>query len=241
LTGNGSSAKLHKPKNHIGKEQESLMSDLTTQAVIAFCVLLIIWYVVGWQMNRRCGRRLLEWILQGLRAFGGQITVSRLGTSGFQVNVKKTQAPFKRIEATILLEPRENLLFWIFDLLRGRADYLVFKSTLRASPRGEVEVIKKRGRLDRRVLKGLHERAWTRQETADGLVIAYRGKQGQQQADAISHPVEDLSPRLLRLSLSKKAPHILASLSLAGLDEKSALLLLSALQDLAQTVTSSGH
>ena len=209
------------------------MSELTTQAVIAFCILLTIWYIVGWQVNRRRGRRLLEWILQGLRAFGDQITVSRLGTSGFQVNVRKPQPPFKRIETTILLEPREILLLWILNLLRGRADYLVLKGTLRASPRGEVEVVKKKGRLARRVLKGLDEKAWTRQETADGLVIAYRGKQGRQQADAISHLVEDLSPRLLRLSLSKKAPHLLVSLSLAGLDEQSALLLFSSLQDLA--------
>jgi len=216
------------------------MSDLATQAVIAFCILLIIWYIVGWQMNRRQGRRLLEWILQGLRALGNQITVSRLGTSGFQVNVRKAQAPFKRLETTILLQPREMLLLWIFNLLRGEADYLVLKGTLRASPQGEVEVTK-RERLARRVLKGLDERAWTRQETTSGLVIACRGQQGQQQAEAISHLVEDLSPRLLRLSLSKKAPHLLVSLSLAGLDEQSALLLLSSLQDLAQAVTPGGR
>jgi len=217
------------------------MSELTTQAIIGFCILLTIWYIVGWQVNRRRGRRLLEWVLQGLRAFGGQITVSRLGTSGFQVNVRKAQPPFKRIETTILLESREILLLWIFNLLRGDTDYLVFKGTLRASPRGEVEVVKKKGRLARRVLKGLDEKAWTRQETAEGLVIACRGKQGRQQADTISHLVEDLSPRLLRLSLSKKAPHLLVSLSLARLDEQSALLLLSSLQDLAQTVTPGGR
>ena len=217
------------------------MAEIATQAVIAFGVLLIIWYVVGWQMNRRRGGRLLEWIIQGLRAFGGQITVSRLGTSGFQVSVRKAQTPFKGVETTILLQPREILLLWIFNLLRGRTDYLVFKGTLRASPRGGVEVIKKRERLTRRVLKGLDEKTWTRQETASGLVIACRGQQGQQQADAISHLVEELSPRLLRLSLSKKAPHLLVSLSLAGIDEQSALLLLSSLQDLAQVVTPSGH
>jgi hypothetical protein len=217
------------------------MSDLTTQAVIAFCILLIVWYIVGWQMNRRHGRRLLEWIIQGLRTFGGQITVSRLGTSGFQMNVRKAQAPFKRVEAIIFLEPREIFLLWLFNLLRGGTDYLVFKGTLRAPPRGEVEVIKKRGHLARRVLRGLDERAWTRQETADGLVIACRGRQGQQQTDAISPLVEDLSPYLLRLSLSKKAPHLLVSLSLARLDEQSVLLLLSTLQDLAQTVALGGR
>jgi hypothetical protein len=217
------------------------MAEIETQVVIAFCALLVVWYIVGWQMNRRHGGRLLGWVLQGLRAFGDQITVGRLGLSGFQVNVKKAQVPFKRIETTILLQPREILLLWIFNLLRRRTDYLVFKGTLRASPRGEVEVIKKRGRLAGRVLKGLNEGTWTRQETAGGLVMACRGEKGQRQADAISHLVEGLSPRLLRLSLSKKAPHLLVSLSLAGLDEQSALLLLSSLQNLAQAITPSGH
>jgi len=216
------------------------MTEIATQAVIAYCALLVVWYVVGWQMNRKRGERLLEWIVHGLRVLGDQITVSRLGTSGFQVNLGKAQAPFKRIEATILLEPREILLFWIFNLLRGRTDYLVFKATLRAWPRGEVEVMKT-GRLSRGVLEELGEEAWTRQEAADGLVIACRGEKGQQQVDAISHLLEDLSSRLLRLSLSKKAPHLLVSLSLAGLDEQSVLLLFSYLKDLAQAVIPSSH
>jgi hypothetical protein len=217
------------------------MTEIANQVVIAFCALLVVWYIVGWQMNQRRGRRLLEWILLGLRALGGdQITVSRLGTSGFQVSVARVQAPFKRIEATILLEPREILLFWIFHVLRGRADYLVFKGTLRASPRGEVEVVKKGG-LTRQVLGDLDGKAWTRQETGSELVIACRGNKGQQQADGISHLVEELSHRLLRLSLSKKAPHMLVSLSLAGLDEQSAALLISSLQNLAQAVTPSNH
>ena len=216
------------------------MTEIATQAVIAFCALLVVWYVVGWQMNRRRGEQLLEWVLQGLRSLGDQITVSRLGTSGFQVNAEKVQAPFKKIEATILLQPREILLFWLFNLLRGRTDYLVFKATLRAWPGSEIEVMKT-GRLSRGVLEGLDEEAWTCQETAGGLVMAYRSKQGQQQVDAVVHLLESLSPRLLRLSLSKKAPHLLVSLSLAGLDEQSALFLFSSLKDLAQAVTPSGH
>jgi len=217
------------------------VTEFANQVVIAFCALLVVWYVVGWQVNRRRGERLLAWVLQGLRALGDQTTVSRLGTSGFQVNVGKAQTPFKNMEATILLQPREIFLLWLLDLLRGRTDHLVFKGTLRASPRGEVEVIKKRERLAGRVLEGLDEEAWTRQEIADGLVMACRGEKGQRQAEAISHLVEGLSPRLLRLSLSKQPPHLLLNLSLSGLDERSALLLLSSLQGLAQAVASSGH
>ena len=218
------------------------MAEIETQVVIAFCALLVVWYIVGRQVNRGRGGRLLAWILQGLRPLGDQITVSRLGTSGFQVNVGKAQAPFKRIETAILLEPREILLLWILNRLRGRTDHLVLKGTLRASPRGEVEVVKKRGRLAGRGLEELDQIAWTRLETiGDDLVIACRGEKGQRQAEAISHLVEGLSPRLLRLSLSKKAPHLLLNLSLAGLDERSALLLLSSLQDLAQIVARGGH
>jgi hypothetical protein len=212
------------------------MTEIAIQAVIAFCALLVVWYVVGWQMNRRRGEQLLGWVLQGLRSLGDQITVSRLGTSGFQVNAEKVQAPFKKIEATILLQPREILLFWLFNLLRGRADQLVFEATLRVWPGSEIEVMKT-GRLSRGVLEELDEKAWTCQETAGGLVMAYRGEKGQQQVDAVVHLLEGLSPRLLRLSLSKKVPHLLVSLSLAGLDGQSALLLFSSLKDLAQVVT----
>ena len=217
------------------------MSDLATQAVIAFCIVLGIWYVVGWQMNRRHGRRLLEWIIRGLRAYGGQITVSRLGMTGLQVNIHKAQPPFKSIETTVLLQPREILLLWIFNLLRGGSDYFVLNGSLRAPPQGEVEVVKKRGRMATPLLKGLEEKTWTSQETDSGLIIASRGKKGQQQAEVISHLVEDLSPGLLRLSLSKKAPHLLVNLSLAGLDEQSALRVLSSLRDLAQTVAPGGR
>ncbi len=217
------------------------MTEFANQVVIAFCALLVVWYIVGWRMNRRRGELLLEWVLQGLRAFSDQITVSRLGTSGFQVNVGKVQTPFKKVEATILLQPREILLLWIFNRLRGRTDHLVIKGTLRAWPRGEVEVMKKRGLLAGRELEGLDGEAWTRRETASGLVIAYRGEKGQQQVDAISPLLDDLDPRLLRLSLSKKAPHLLVSLSLAELDEQAALLIFASLQELAQTVTSSSH
>ncbi|NIN64498.1 MAG: hypothetical protein GTO63_07305 [Anaerolineae bacterium] len=216
------------------------MPDLATQAVIAFSVVLGIWFVIGWQMNRRHGRRLLEWIVRGLRATGGQITASRLGLSGFQVNVHDAQAPFKSIETTVLLEPREVLLLWILNYLRGGADYFVLNGTLRASPRGEVEVVKKGGRLAK-PLQALDEKAWTSQETGSGLIVASRGKQGRKLAEAISPLVEDLRPRLVRLSLSKKAPHLLVNLSLADLDEESALLLLSCLRDLAQTVAGGGR
>ncbi len=212
------------------------MSDLASQVVIALCILLTAWYVVGWRLNRIRGQRLLEWIVRGLRTSGDQTTVSKLGMSGFQVNVRKTGAPFKTIEATIVLQPREILLLWILNLLRGRTDYLILKGTLRSAPRGEVEVVEKKGSQAQRVTKGLEDSDWTRRDATSGLVMAFRGRGGEQHAKAISPLLKDLGPRLVRLSLGRKAPHLLANLSLAGLDQESALLLLSSLRELAQAI-----
>ncbi len=212
------------------------MPDLATQLVIALCVLLTVWYAVGWLLNRRRGERLLEWIVRALRAGGEQTTVARLGTSGFQVNVSRARAPFKAIEATVLLQPREVLLLWILNLLRGRTDSLVLRCTLRTPPRADVEVVSKKGALAKRVMKGIDESGWSHQDMPGGLIVAFRSKAGQQQADALSHLVQDLSPRLVRLSLSKKAPHLLANLSLAGLDQQSVALLISSLRDVAQAI-----
>ncbi len=212
------------------------MPDLATQLVIALCVLLTVWYVVGWLLNRRRGERLLEWLVRALRASGDQTTVARLGTSGFQVNVNKARAPFKAIEATVLLQPREVLLLWILNRLRGRTDSLVLRGTLRTPPRGDVEVANKKGPLARRLMKGIDESGWSRQDTPSGLIVASRGKAGEQQAHAISHLLQDPTPRLVRLSLSKKVPHLLANLSLAGVDEETVTLLISSVRDLAQAV-----
>jgi hypothetical protein len=214
------------------------MSNLATQIAIVLCILLAAWYVVGWQLNRRRGERLLEWVIRALRASGEQVTVTRLGTSGFQVNVKRAHAPFEAMEATVLLQPREILLLWILNLLRGRADSLVVRGTLRTPPRGDVEAAGRKSPLAGRLMKGIGESGWSHQETPSGLMVASRGKGGHQQAEAISHLVEDLSPRLVRLSLSKKAPHVLANLSMAGMDEQTVALVLSSLRNVAQTVAS---
>jgi hypothetical protein len=225
------------------------ISDLATKAVTALSVLLVLWYFVGRQLNQRRGEELIRWIQKGLPMPAERASVRWIDRSGFQIQVAKVgkvvkkgaRSPFRRLELTVLLQPREILLLWGFNVLRGRADSLVFKGTLRTSPQGEVEVVKKGELLARRVLMGLNEEGWTRHEAVGGLVMAWRGKRGPQQVNAISHLVEGLSPRLMRLSLSKKAPHMLVSLSLAGLDERSALSMLSSLWALAQVVTSSGR
>ena len=217
------------------------MSDPATLAVIALCALLTLWYIVGWRLNRTRGEHLLGWVVRGLRTSGDQTTVSKLGMSGFQVNVRNAGAPFKTIEATIVLQPREILLLWILNLLRGRSDRLILKATLRSSPRAEVEVVGQTGPLVGRMKEGIEEGDWTTRDTTNGLVVASRGKAGEGQANAIYDLLEDLSPRLARLSLGTKAPHLLADVSLAGLDEESALLLLSSLRDLAQAACGGGR
>ncbi len=195
------------------------MSEIATQGVIALSIALVIWYVVGMQVNRRRASHLLRWIREGVREFGGEATWRGLGTSGFQVTVKGARHPFRRIEMMVLLEPREMLLLWLFNRLRGRRDLMVLKADLRTRPKTEVEVINKGGRIAREVLKAIDEEGWIRGEIGDtNLMVARKGKDIAALAEGLSPLVREHAPYILRISLRKALPHLLVNLSLSGLE-----------------------
>jgi len=196
------------------------MSGIATQAVIALSIALVIWYVVGAQMNRRRASYLLRWVREGIREFGGEATWRRLGASGFQVTVEGTERPFKRIEMMVLLESREIPLLWLFNRFRGQRDLMVFKADLRTRPRTEMEVIRGRGRIAKEVLKAVDEKNWVKGEIEDtNLIVARRGKDIAAMAERLSPLLLEHAPYILRISLRKASPHLLANLSLSGLEE----------------------
>jgi len=216
------------------------MTDIATQVVIALSIALVVWYFVGAQINRRRARSLVRWIREGVQVFGGQATMRPMGTSGFQVNVEKAKGPFKRVGMMVLLESREMLLLWIFNRLRGQRDLLVLKSDLRTRPKTELEVICKGTRMARRALKGIDE-TWAREEMEKGrLIVAHRGKERPGLGENLLPLLREYIPYLLTLSLRKSSPHLLANLSLSGLERVPAEALFGLLKEVAEMVTSSG-
>lgn len=121
--------------------------DIGEWIVIGVCAILILGYIGGYYYNRRRAEQILAWLRPGLESLGKVGSGERLGSlvTGGRLIVLEPELPFQRFEAIYLLEPRENLLFWLFYRLQGRRDELVLKISLLKSPKVEIE-LKKRGR-----------------------------------------------------------------------------------------------
>lgn len=208
-------------------------SQLATYIVIGLSVLLALWYPFGRQMNRRRGLQALRWLREGIRAYGCQASVNWVGASAFRVDVEGALGPFKRVGMMVLLEAREVLLLWIINRLRGQRDILILKGDLRLKPKSDLEVTR-RGWRAGRAIKALEKEGWT-VVSVNGMSIAL--KRGGD-AEIVSRLTSTLSEAVgvVRLSLRRRSPHLIANFHLSGLEGKMAESLFHSLQKVMEIV-----
>lgn len=206
-------------------------SQLATLMVIGLSVLLVLWYPFGRRMNRRRGLQALRWLREGIRAYEGQASVNWVGASAFRVNVQGALGPFKRVGMMVLLEAREMLLLWIFNRLRGQGDMLVIKGDLRLKPKTDLELTR-RGWRAGRAMKALEKEGWT-VDSLNGMFIALK-----RDAEIASRLASALSEAagLVRLSLRKRSPHLIANVHLSGLEGMTAESLFHFLEKVMEIV-----
>ena len=90
--------------------------------IIGVCIVLGLWFVAGSITNVRKVRTISKALQTAGPKYGTVSAYRRLGNSGAQFIVEKAEAPFRQIEIVFLLEPRENLLLWLFERIRGRRE-----------------------------------------------------------------------------------------------------------------------
>lgn len=112
------------------------MFDSPLISVVLIVILfLLCWYLVGMQFNIRRGRRALRWLEQGLPVVGEKAALNWSGVSHVQIQVPKAKEPFRAMDVTIDLAPRE-LPFWFFWKRSARVqDTIIVRGQLRAAPR----------------------------------------------------------------------------------------------------------
>jgi hypothetical protein len=188
--------------------------ELRVLGVIGLCVILALWYGVGYLYNRRRGQRLFFWLESGLDTLGGEREAAWIGSpaSGARINVTRAAPPFRRLELTLLLGNREVPVLWLLERLRGKRDRLTIKGTLRSPGSGEVEV----GRAKRMAIRR-DEQSWTRQTGPHGLVIAHQGSGAEQRAAALGSWLAAYGAHLDRFSWRKADPHVQLQVNVAGL------------------------
>jgi hypothetical protein len=111
-------------------------------AIFVVAVLAIVgWFALGTHINVRKGHQFLEWLQDGLPLVGEKTTLRWLGSSVVHLKVEKAQAPFRRVEVLIVLEPRDVPPLWLLSRLRGRRDLLILRTELRTVPKYQLEIL----------------------------------------------------------------------------------------------------
>ena len=208
--------------------------DAGQWVVIGVCAVLIVGYAGGYYYNRRLAEQVLDWLKRGLGQWGQVTPGERLGglATGGRLSVNAASQPFQRIEAFFLLEPRENLIFWLFDRLRGRQDELILKITLRAAP-GKESLIEAGRRRDRDLRQAIEkEKSPILESAVHGLEIAHWGRKSQA-GERTRLFLEQYGQAVTRLSIRRQAPHLFLRARLKPLLMRPAEDFFSALRDLS--------
>ncbi len=211
--------------------------DLGQWVVIGVSAILIFGYILGYYNNRQRAAQISAWLRKGLQQYGHVSPGEPLRgmATGGQMVIQKASSPFRRIEAAFLLEPRENLLFWLFHRLQRRRDELVLWISLRTRPTWEIEAARPGESGFKAKLARGGEKPFVEEKGPGGVRIAWRDGQGKTSIDALRPFLERYGKAVVRLSVRHRIPHIFLRLYLPLLEEAPETFFRS-LQELATAV-----
>ncbi len=190
--------------------------DMGQILVIAFSIMLAVWYLVGAIVNRKRGIATYYWLREGLREVAGEISEGKwLGSAGTgaRLRIAEARAPFRHVEVSFLLAAREILPLWLFNLLRGKGDEMVVKAALRALPI-PLEVTRKSPKAY----------AGEQQPAPAGMVflLPSKGSQAAQAMKAWEPFLAKHGEAIISLSVSRRSPHVLMRVALPALQAEGA-------------------
>ena len=214
-----------------------------TDLAIGLAAFLLLWYVIGIQINRRRAATLMRQVRDSIQPLGGAATIRWFGRSAFRVEAEQLTSPFVRLDVSVVLEPRETFLLWVLGRLRGRRDWLLASATLTGRVVSSFEVYHPKRRGAFQVASEIREKGW-RPEPLPGcppLLCAAPDADGL----ALARDVMNILARtnVWRVGLRPEAPHLIVSLPVPATETKKTLPIFTILPQLARSVLSrgSGH
>ncbi len=184
--------------------------DVGQQIVIAVSLVLVVWYLVFSFVNRKRGIAVYHWLREGVETLGPLADAGWVGSaaSGGRMAVTKALPPFQRVELIFLLQSREILPLWLFNLGRNKRDELILKAWLRRPPLQQVEA----GFKDSPLV------GYRPAEKAGGLAVAVKGE-GAAPGKTLRAFLERYGEHIVSFSLQRGKPHLIIRLRLeSGLD-----------------------
>jgi len=196
---------------------------------IILSAVLGVWFVIGSMINRRRGVDTYKWLKQGLETLG-KVTEGRwIGSSGSgaRLIVGEAKKPFKRIEVVFLLDSREIMPLWLFNLVRGKQDEMILKANLRSRPTQEIEAVRQRGWNFPRTGAASNDLGMS----PAGFRLNRRGPSSEGELARVRAFLEQYQESVRSLSLQKKEPHLILRINLPGLRSETADIFFKELQN----------
>jgi hypothetical protein len=187
------------------------------QILVGFVLLLAVWYVLASSYNRRRGHKIFRWLRDGVDVLGDNYQARWLGSaaSGARIAVDRAKSPFRRVELIYLLESRELLPLWLFDLLRHKRDHVIIKVTLSHARPAEIAIVPAGSRAAARA-RAAGDESW-RFDEQDGLLIASRGPAATEVTANMAPLLQRYGRYVREISWSQKTPQLIAIFNLTHL------------------------
>ncbi len=184
-------------------------------AVIFFSFILIVAYGWGYYRNKLRAAEVVRWLREGMGFWGEVRPGERLTgfVAGGRLVVPRARAPFRRLEATFVLEPRENPVFWLAHRLRGKRDLLVLHVDFRTAPRWEAIIMAGAAGDAPAVIQRLG-RAFTLVPVHSGYQVYVRAEGAEPDVAALAEVLAVVEGGWSTLILERKKPHLTAHLDL---------------------------
>jgi len=188
----------------------NLNLDLGQWIVIGLSVFLLVWYFAVSSSSRRRGINAYRWLRMGLETLGQVSNPEWIGSpgAGARVSVAKAARPFRRVETTYLLEPREFLPYWLFSRLQGKRDQIIIKATLRSIPKQTIQVTRSTSRNVGSPSPGDQMSLLDSSQAPEGFQIQYDGSQDSRMLEEITAFLNKYGETVNVINIQRQSPHL---------------------------------
>jgi hypothetical protein len=210
--------------------------------LVVVVVLVMGWFAFGVVYNLRRGDAMLKWMQTGLPRIGERTTFRWLGTSVAELVIERARSPFRRLETLLVLKPRDVFWLTILSALQGRNDIVIFRAQLGTPPLLDLELADPRAWSGRSALAGAARRGWEGRPYRELQLMAPRGllDLAASTLDRLTIPMQQLSPRYVRLSLRRDRPNLEIHVPFPDHHKVEAMAYFEALQNLARALAERG-
>ncbi len=121
--------------------------DLGFVFIVLLTFFFVFTYLLGRRENFKRQKNLWKKISVAIKPYCKKVNFKGLGSSAFQISLRRSRLPFKKFELIVSLLDRENILHYFLLKLMKKTDELIVKADFEIKPGFELEVYKGKRRV----------------------------------------------------------------------------------------------